>query len=329
MKTYKTFVENLVATNNFEFVGGSIKPEDFRYIGMIINFSYESDYGVERDVEAQMEYDLVAGMNEEEAKDTIDIMMFSLIDGNFKCNVCNHKISRGCVYQNIHNNQLICMGYDCSTNMNFVFDVKGAKKQTMLARKKAQKLNDIQHLLEVNPGLEDALKTNNKLIRKISDSFKEYAKLSDKQISLVFKLADERKTFETNAKEVVEGKINDEFKIVSAKIKSSTFGRTTTHTIAITCEHKDGWKVYGNLMTVGSISDTLGSEIHDDVLKKFNYTGNITFKSEGSTMSYVNTQDFLNSLKGKTIKFTSTISKSKNDPFFGLFKRMSKLEVNE
>lgn len=74
MKTYNSFVD----IKHFQFVGQNIKPENYRYIGAIINFSYQSDYGYEQEFEVNVDYSSIVGFNNTVESD-IDNMISDLI----------------------------------------------------------------------------------------------------------------------------------------------------------------------------------------------------------------------------------------------------------
>ena len=274
---------------NDTFIGINIKPEKYIYVGDIINFSYPCGDG---DYECEFDFNFQGKEKNLEQAKAIESSIINT--KTVRCDCCNHNIKRGCFFENIETDTLHFFGTDCSNSvMKYKYDVIGAKKQTLATRRKREKINKINLILSENDGLQEALEVNHNIIRSIATNFyKKYFTISDKQIELVHKLAKERIIFETNAKEIPEGKVKDvEVTVTSLKIVNKEQWRSQydknvcykEHNMII-ITHLDGWKAYGRLHGV---------------------------------------------IVGDKIKVSGTITKSDKDPYFGFIKRIVSKDAKE
>jgi len=327
---------------HFTFKGLNLVPENFVYVGYYFSFRYsDGDGGTESEEELEVFDQSLLGLTGEEAT----TLMGSRVDPDkgVPCNCCNHKIKRGMFFQDKQTHEMIYVGIDCARSiMKYNFDVAGAKKQTLANRKKQERLNHISATLSANPNLDELLTTNHKIVRDIAKRFQETGKISDKQIDLVKKLAVQRSEYEKSSKEVVEGKMTDEFTVVSIKIvgKSVEAGYNKVrkyYGLGMLLQHKDGWKLYGTLVadlglidSVGPSSDQSEQIISSRALPQI--TGlkidDFVIETESEYLKgKISLTRILEFLKGKKISATLTSVKSNTDPYFGSFKRISKLKL--
>lgn len=255
----------MTTTNLFQSVGQQIKPENWTYAGSYIYFRYpDGEDGYETESELDVDFELMGITNKHNQIDWVN--NFHEQDNN--CSCCNHKIKRGMFFVekgNVLN--VIYVGFDCGNNiLKYRFDVEGAKKQTLIARKRRLTQIKITEVLDANAGLEDSLAVNDTIVRDIAAKFYNTGILSDKQISFIGSLAERRKQFESIATEFVEGKVKDKFKVLSCKGYICDYSNSTKYKLLI--ENVNGhWKAYGNLssmLEVGSEINASGTFVKSD-----------------------------------------------------------------
>jgi hypothetical protein len=128
--------------------------------------------------------------------------------------------------------------------MEYSFDIEGAKKQTAIERKKRAIQLSIDKLYFENEGLEEAMKSNHTIIKKMAENLRLYGNMSEKQVALAIKLASERQAYESVAVATPTGKIEGIFKVLSSKPYCDNYGRDC---FKVLLQHStDSWKCYGN-----------------------------------------------------------------------------------
>lgn len=314
---------------NFEYVSKSIQPEDYNYIGSVIVFSFEVEGGRESEAEVELNLEDLIGVAPEDLERVGEQLRehgYSAAYGRTQCNCCNHSIKRGCFFQNNKTLEMIFVGFDCANNiMKFRFDIEGAKKQTMAARKQREKIMKINSILEANPGLDSLLEVNDKTIRSIAEKFRQYASLSEKQISFIKSLAERRLKFESSSKEAVEGKFEGELTILSAKWYTAEAYGVSKIGLKVLLQHADGWKSYGNLSFDGQVMKS-GDVIFTTKFAELFSLAPLCDEKFYNVLSfpyYIDGNLFLSSLKGKVLNCKCTINKSTSDSFFSFFKRLT------
>ena len=264
----------MTTTNQFQNVGQQIKPENWAYAGNYIYFRFpDGEDGYETESELDVDFELM-GIGISDQIDWIN-NFYDLYDQGNNCSCCNHKINRGMFFvekENVSN--VIYVGFDCGKNiLQYTFDVSGAKKQTMIERKRRLTQMKVTEVLDANAGLEDSLAANDTIIRDISAKFYKTGVLSDKQISFINSLAERRKQFESIATEFVEGKIKDKFKVLSCKGYTCMYSNSLKYKLLL--ENVNGrWKSYGNLATkleVGSEITASGTFVKSDTDPLFGF----------------------------------------------------------
>jgi hypothetical protein len=142
---------------------------------------------------------------------------------------------------------LIYVGFNCGDNiLKYTFNVKGAKNQTMIQRKKRILQIKIVNALESNEGLEDLLGVNDRIIRDIATKFYKTGIISEKQIEFIKKLAQKRKELESVSTEITEGRFKDLFKVISCKEYYDEWSKTKSFKMLIQ-NSKGHWKAFGNV----------------------------------------------------------------------------------
>lgn len=208
-----------------------------------------------------------------------------------KCNVCNKDVKRAIFFQNINSNEVIAAGLDCAAGIfKFKFDVAGAKKQNLAAKRKQDTLNKCAKVLDDNTGLEAALVVNHKTIREIAANFYKFGTLSEKQIKFVFSLAAQRTEFESKSTACPSGEVTDNFTVVSCK-REKTAGGFTEFTYKLLVEHDSGYKLF--------------------------YSGNAV--SLENIIEYCS--NYIGLEKGSVLKIKATVNVSSQDMFFGFMKK--------
>lgn len=250
---------------NFTFLGKNIIPEEFNYIGYCFYFSFESEDG-SMDHDCDFDYP-------EEYHDIIDPQVGLLANQEAQCNCCNQRIKRGNFFQDQDGNIFIT-GTNCGSSiLKFSQSVKYSKSITLEKRKKLERIRIISETFSKYPQLEEDFEVYHKIIKEIREKFFKWLKISEKQVSFIHRLAEQRRAFEKSAVKAVGGEkmeIND-LEIISVKFSSerlkisryssSDFLKTTAK---ITLKHPDGWLIFGNLKT----SEYFGSGYKDEKFQK-------------------------------------------------------------
>lgn len=224
--------------------------------------------------------------------------------GNFEakrsCDHCGAHFHYGCVFRHLPTDELIVVGHQCADE-TFTAD----DKHDLAYRRMAKRVSNMREVckskqaiarrkreaFELHAGLEAALSTDHNIVRDIAARFDCTGQLSEKQIALVFKLAreaEERKanpTSEPAWQDVTEGRREMTGTILTVKLQDGYYGSTFKMLV-----HVDGdQKVWGTLPTS---------------LEPINCDGS-----------------YRDALRGKRIRFTATVERSKDDRKFGFFKR--------
>ena len=142
-----------------------------------------------------------------------------------------------------------------------------------------------------HPGLEEAFKVDHAITRDILERFRRYGQISEKQIALVFKIAEDDKAKEARAAErakrlegvkLEEGRRVVEGVVISWRFQESDFGTVRKMLV----EEDSGARIWG---TVAAALDEFETE-----------------------------------LRGRRVRFTGKVTRSRDDKAFGFFSRPSK-----
>lgn len=116
------------------------------------------------------------------------------------CTVCGSAFIEGEIWRHEPTGEHIHVGHICARKYELLADWstdelerEKQKKQTAAEILKAKSAKERQAFLDEHPGLEDALKTEHRIVKDIASRFQTYRTLTDKQIALVLKIANEAK----------------------------------------------------------------------------------------------------------------------------------------
>ena len=213
----------------------------------------------------------------------------ALTFGHFgKCGVCGARFAMGEVWQHVDTMDFVHVGHDCAEKYDLVSGTNWTALQDMRDRSlKAQKTaaRNVKRKAAMAlqyPGLEAALKTNHRIVKDIASRYEDGVTLSEKQVQLVFKLANQVAARAAEPQEAhvsaPEGRVTVRGTMVSKRSHESAFGTCLKMTVKV--ETPEGsWLAWG----------TVPSNINPEV--------------------------------GATVEFTATLSRSHDKPFFAFFKR--------
>lgn len=213
--------------------------------------------------------------------------------GTGGCTVCGTGYTYGEIWKHRPTSEYIHIGHICAEKYGLLVD----RSAIELERERRSKAKASYLLAEQNrarkvaflarfPGLEEALKAEHSIIRDIAAKMNRY-ELSEKQVALVFKLADEVKNPAPPEKHVSapEGRVTVRGKIVSVKSVEGPYG--TSIKMVVKVETPEGsWLVWTT-----APSAILGTEI-----------------------------------KGHEVEFTATLTRGR-DEFFAFGKRPTKARL--
>ena len=219
----------------------------------------------------------------------------ALTFGSFgKCGVCGARFAMGEVWQHVETMDFVHIGHDCAEKYDLVSGTNWTALQDMRDRSlKAQKTaaRNIKRKAAMAlqyPGLEAALKTDHRIVKDIASRYEDGVTLSEKQVELVFKLANQVATRATRPEEAhvnaPEGRVVARGTVVSKKVHESEFGQCLKMTVKIMTPE-------GSWLAWGTVPSGLNPEI------------------------------------GATVEFTGTFTRSTDKPFFAFFKRPSKASL--
>lgn len=181
---------------------------------------------------------------------------FAGIGATCKCSVCGAAFIYGDVWKHVPTGEHIHLGHTCAAKYSLLadrsaYELQLGRLQAAAAKEiiKAKNLEERQAFLDGNPGLEVALQTDHPIVKDISARFQEYRKLSDKQVTLVLKLAAEaNKPAEEKEKLVaapaVAGRLTFEGTIVSAKVTDGYYGTAYKFTVKVVTP-EGNWLAWG------------------------------------------------------------------------------------
>lgn len=164
-----------------------------------------------------------------------------------KCGVCGACFTYGSMFRH-ESGAMVHMGHDCADKYGAMYDasawevengrVRAAAAKALTRSKNAEERDGF---LREHPGLEDALAVDHPIIRDIGGRFAQYRSISDKQVALVMKLADEVRNPRPPAPEDVKvegptGKAEFRGTIVSAKVVEGDYGSTWKITVKVQAE---------------------------------------------------------------------------------------------
>jgi hypothetical protein len=162
-----------------------------------------------------------------------------------KCTVCGASFAHGDVWKHDATGAHIHVGWECSEKYGMLVDHTAHEMALLHARSlvrvelsRVRNEQERREFLAAHPGLEDALKVDHRTTRDLAQSFQTYRHLSDKQLDLAFKLAEDAKN-PPPAEVLVPAPVSEgrqwvEGVVVSVKLHASAYGETWKMTVKVT-----------------------------------------------------------------------------------------------
>jgi len=238
---------------NFDYIGKSeIIPEDFKQVGIALAFfdEYAAPYCREYDTK--------------EIEDLVEGYLNASESGWVKCSCCGASHKHCIVFQNQKTQSLHLVGRTCANTIlqfsysTFASKFETAQTKSLIARERLARNKKLSAIYTLYPNLYEDLTVHHRIIQSIGEGLKKWVKISEKQVALVHKLAEERRSFEAIATPCPTSKtaINlGDMKIFSVSIKSERadenyYGKVTVRWavhIALVLQHPtEHYKVYCN-----------------------------------------------------------------------------------
>ena len=193
--------------------------------------------------------DLVIKLKREGAK-------FAKTGGLGKCSVCGAVFTYGDVWRHEPSGEHIHLGHDCADKYDLLADrsaweIENGRIRAAAAREVQKEVNAEARaaFLAAHPGLEVALQTKHRIIEDIADKFRNrYTSLSDAQVALVFKLADEVANPKPAEIHITapDGRVTFHAVVVSVKFHEGRFGKQEKMTVKTTTP-EGCWLAWGTV----------------------------------------------------------------------------------
>ena len=278
-------------------------PEDYRYVMSFCNGQNKGTFGF------PINNDLIMELRQTRGRDFVNIH-----GGNYDCDVCGKIYNEGECWEHVPTGQLITLGHTCARKYDLCADdaeFEREKAQAILARKRQARMEmlreDIAELYSENPGLEDALKVDHYIVRDIAFRLEQYGNLSEKQISLVFKIQKQIEDQKKQEQEFIDvptaGRQDITGTVVAGRWEDSYYGYTTQSSFKalILVDTPEGqWKTWG----------TIPTSITDEIVSEENY-GDFD-------------RGVIEAIKNRKVTLTATVKIAPNDSKMSFFSRPSK-----
>ena len=190
-----------------------------------------------------------------------------------QCSVCSTHFVYGDVWKHEPTGEYLHLGHNCASKYNLLADRSAwelkhsrLKQATAVEAEKARRKEEREKFLLNNPGLEKDLQTDHHIVKSIYENFKtsKYCSLTEKQIALVKKLADEVNNpapkEPTPTIPAPEGRVEVQGTVLNLKAVDSSFGVVTKALIKLNNTF-DGAKVY---VTVPNSYSKIDRELEKD-----------------------------------------------------------------
>jgi hypothetical protein len=177
-----------------------------------------------------------------------------------KCTACGAVFVYGDVWQHRGSGELVHLGHICADKYNMLADrsewelvhdraVASAKAASAAALTRKFRLDDEARFYDEHPGLRDELALDHPILRDLKDKVYRYGSLSEKQIALAHKLADEvrnPKPAEVLIPAPVGDKVVVRGRVVGVKSYESAYGDQLKMTVKV--ESPEGvWLAWGSV----------------------------------------------------------------------------------
>lgn len=223
--------------------------------------------------------------------------LYAELGGIANCTICGARYGMGDIWLHVPSGEHIHLGHTCADKYEMLADRSqvelemGRRKAAAAVQvKKTLNTEEREAFLAKHDGLAEDLVVDHRIINEIAGRFQQYRTLSEKQIALVRKLADEVRNPKPEEKHVPapEGRVEVEGLVVSVKSYDSDYGVTVKMVVKVATP--DGsWLVY------------------------------VTVPSGLSG-------DSADGLKGCTVRFSATLKRGR-DAHFALGKRPTKASI--
>jgi hypothetical protein len=232
-----------------KFSPANIKPQDFHYLFQFCNGQNPLTFGF------PINNDLIVKLRADRPRDFANIH-----GGNYSCDICGAHYNEGEAWEHIETKEIITIGHQCAMKYSLAADdaeFENEKAQAVLARKRAaareQKASMLREIYESHPGLEDALNTKHYIVEDIKARLERWGSISEKQIELVFKLANQinnPKVEEWIAVPKVEGRQTVTGTVIAHRWDENYFGHRMVSTLKVLVKVETdagNWKTWGTL----------------------------------------------------------------------------------
>jgi len=213
--------------------------------------------------------------------------------GTGKCSVCGTPFVYGDVWKHIPTGEYIHVGHQCAAKYSLMADrsawdmhINHLKAETAIQIQKKLNQERREAFLEEHPTVKDDIELDHPIIADLKINFKKWCGLTEKQLILLTKLANDvrnPKPEEPKAN-APEGREKFTGEVVSLKLKNYSFG--------------DLWRITVKVTTDNGI-----------------------WLAWGTCPKALLTEDSKESIKGKQVDMTATLTPSDDKPFFAFFKR--------
>lgn len=243
--------------------------------------------------------------------DNFDISGLDADPLNCRCGVCGHVLKYGGVLVDFESRDGVMVGFDCLATYEAVTDgMVAAQFQARRAANIAAERNNFAKFCAKHEGLTEAFESagEHHIVSDIRFKLKKYGSISEKQIELVKKIANdvaERRAQRAAsdaaaalAPDAPNGKQTVKGTVLSTRSEESNFGYQTTYITKMLVQSDEGWKVW---VTVPAAISTI--PVKDE-------TGH-SIGSRGLG-------------RGDVVQFDATLERSEKDPKFAYGKRPTK-----
>jgi hypothetical protein len=167
------------------------------------------------------------------------------VGGLGKCSVCGANFSHGDVWKHEPTGEYIHLGYDCAAKYDMMADRSAhelaygrVKAAAAVAIKKQANEDKRQAFLNAHPGLEKAFTYSHRIIVDIKERFTRDCEISEKQVALVLKIANdiENPRAEETKVEAPTGKKTFRGVVVSTKVQEGAYGNSIKCVVKVQAE---------------------------------------------------------------------------------------------
>ena len=202
-----------------------------------------------------------------------------------KCDACGARFSTGDVWHHMPTDEYIHLGHDCASKYGLLvdrsaFELSLERHRAATAVQIQRQLNEEARaaFLSANPGLEEDLTIDHRIIADIASRFIQRCSLSPAQVALVHKIANEVRNPKPREGEAPKaqpptGRFAVAGKVVSTRVVENDFG--TAIKMLVVMRNTDGteWKAWGT-----APSSLLGGVADPGPLKGHNVAFTATFQ---------------------------------------------------